>query len=85
MDKALKDTIYRLVVAHSQSTSSFDDFVKGKGRGLIGLFFGPPGAGKTLTAEAIAETAKMPLYAVSSGALSDSETCWALESSVAVG
>lgn len=86
---SLKDTIYRLVTAHTLNTTSFDDFVTGKGRGLIGLFFGPPGAGKTLTgknsflmsfskpdrpltsspAEAIAETAKMPLYAVSSGAL----------------
>lgn len=69
MDSTLKDTIYRLVVAHSRGSSEFDDFVKGKGKGLIGLFYGPPGAGKTLTAEAIAETARMPLYAVSSGAL----------------
>ncbi|KAF2118078.1 P-loop containing nucleoside triphosphate hydrolase protein [Lophiotrema nucula] len=71
---SLKDTIYRLVTAHTLNTTSFDDFVTGKGRGLIGLFFGPPGAGKTLTAEAIAETAKMPLYAVSSGALGHEAT-----------
>jgi SpoVK/Ycf46/Vps4 family AAA+-type ATPase len=69
MEKILKDTIYRLVVAHSLGSSKFDDFVKGKGKGLIGLFFGPPGSGKTLTAEAIAETAKPSLYAVSSGTL----------------
>jgi SpoVK/Ycf46/Vps4 family AAA+-type ATPase len=74
MEDSLKDTIYRLIIAHSRSSSSFDDFVKGKGRGLIGLFFGPPGAGKTLTAEAIAETAHMPLYAVSSGALGHEAT-----------
>jgi hypothetical protein len=49
LDQHLKDTIYRLVVAHSTESSHFDDFVKGKGKGLIGLFFGPPGAGKTLT------------------------------------
>ncbi|KAL1388067.1 hypothetical protein HDK64DRAFT_329212 [Phyllosticta capitalensis] len=41
----------------------------GKGKGLVGLLQGPPGSGKTLTAEAIAETAKMPLYTISSGAL----------------
>lgn len=69
MEKNLKDTIFRLVIAHSQESSTFDDFVKGKGKGLIGLFYGPPGAGKTLTAEAIAETTKLPLYSVSSGAL----------------
>ncbi|PVI00677.1 P-loop containing nucleoside triphosphate hydrolase protein [Periconia macrospinosa] len=69
MDATLKDTIFRLVTAHSQESSTFDDFVKGKGKGLVGLFYGPPGAGKTLTAEAIAETTQLPLYSVSSGAL----------------
>lgn len=69
MDKPLKDVIYRLVQAHRTHVSTFDDFVKGKGKGLIGLLLGPPGSGKTLTAEAIAETAHMPLYMVSSGAL----------------
>lgn len=69
MEKTLKKTMFRLVTAHSSRTSDFDDFVKGKGKGLIGLLQGPPGSGKTLTAEAIAETAKMPLYMVSSGAL----------------
>ncbi|KAF2450414.1 P-loop containing nucleoside triphosphate hydrolase protein [Karstenula rhodostoma CBS 690.94] len=74
LEPSLKDTIYRLVTAHTLDTTTFDDFVTGKGRGLIGLFFGPPGAGKTLTAEAIAETGKMPLYAVSSGALGHEAT-----------
>jgi len=69
MNEQLKSVIYRLVVAHSSDASDFDDFVKGKGKGLIGLLYGPPGSGKTLTAEAISETAKMPLYTVSSGAL----------------
>ncbi|KAF2965667.1 hypothetical protein GQX73_g7873 [Xylaria multiplex] len=69
MDAKLKETIYQLIQAQSSGLSKFDDFVRGKGRGLIGLLFGPPGTGKTLTAEAIAETAEMPLYAVSSGSL----------------
>ncbi|KAK8241968.1 P-loop containing nucleoside triphosphate hydrolase protein [Phyllosticta capitalensis] len=69
MKQSLKNIIFRLVTAHSSRTSDFDDFVKGKGKGLVGLLQGPPGSGKTLTAEAIAETAKMPLYTISSGAL----------------
>ncbi|KAI6089961.1 P-loop containing nucleoside triphosphate hydrolase protein [Hypoxylon rubiginosum] len=69
MEKTIKDVIYQLVVAHGVGASDFDDFVKGKGKGFVGLLFGPPGSGKTLTAEAIAETAQMPLYSVSSGAL----------------
>lgn len=69
MDPNLKEIIFRLIKAHGSQISDFDDFVKGKGKGLIGLLHGPPGSGKTLTAEAIAETAHMPLYMVSSGSL----------------
>jgi SpoVK/Ycf46/Vps4 family AAA+-type ATPase len=69
MEESIKQIIYKLVISHSVGASDFDDFIQGKGKGLVGLLFGPPGSGKTLTAEAIAETAKMPLYAVSSGAL----------------
>ena len=60
---------------------SFDDVIKGKGRGLIvlsqyySLFLvassytdietsGPPGLGKILTAEAVAEHPMLPLYSV---------------------
>lgn len=32
--------------------------------------FGPPGVGKTFTAEAVAERARVPLYLVSAGVLS---------------
>lgn len=69
MESSLKSLIYQLVTAHSNGAVDFDDFVKGKGKGLVGLLFGPPGSGKTLTAEAVAEIARMPLYMVSSGAL----------------
>ncbi|KAJ4859741.1 ATPase family associated with various cellular activities (AAA) domain-containing protein [Trichoderma breve] len=54
-------------LVESHSTSGFDDFVRDKGRGLIGLLAGPPGVGKTLTAEAVAEIARRPLYTISSG------------------
>ncbi|RHZ48759.1 uncharacterized protein CDV56_106140 [Aspergillus thermomutatus] len=52
-----------------------DDIIAGKGQGVIMLLHGPPGVGKTLTAEAIAEDLQCPLYSISSGQLSsDAET-----------
>jgi SpoVK/Ycf46/Vps4 family AAA+-type ATPase len=59
----------QLLKAHREGNSSLEDIVSGKGKGLIGLLQGPPGSGKTLTAEVIAETAQMPLYVISSGSL----------------
>lgn len=64
-----KDLIEMLVREHSSTNDNFDDFVKNKGRGLIGLLSGPPGVGKTLTVEAIAEIAQRPLYSINSGEL----------------
>jgi SpoVK/Ycf46/Vps4 family AAA+-type ATPase len=43
------------------------DIVAGKGNGLIMLFHGSPGTGKTLTAESVAEIAEMPLYPITCG------------------
>lgn len=53
------------------SQKGFDDVVRDKGKGLIGLLSGPPGVGKTLTAEAMAEMAHRPLYVISSGELGE--------------
>ncbi|KAF2001485.1 hypothetical protein P154DRAFT_574832 [Amniculicola lignicola CBS 123094] len=47
----------------------FDDFIAGKGKGLIFLLHGEPGLGKTLTAESVAESTRKPLYHVSTGEL----------------
>ena len=66
-----KNLIRTLVKSHVSNNSGFDDFVKDKGKGLIGLFTGPPGVGKTLTAEAVAEVVRRPLYMLSSGELGD--------------
>jgi len=51
------------------SSSSFQDLVQGKGEGTVFLMYGPPGVGKTLTAEAVAELLHKPLYSLSMGTL----------------
>ncbi|KFY42027.1 hypothetical protein V495_04682 [Pseudogymnoascus sp. VKM F-4514 (FW-929)] len=67
-----KDFVRALVRTHGLSgIKAFDDFVRDKGKGLIGLLAGPPGVGKTLTAEAVAEIARRPLYTLSSGELGE--------------
>ncbi|KAK3315820.1 hypothetical protein B0H66DRAFT_271826 [Apodospora peruviana] len=43
------------------------DLVKGKGQGVIVLLHGPPGSGKTSTAETIAAYTKRPLYSLTTG------------------
>ncbi|KDN65309.1 hypothetical protein CSUB01_05291, partial [Colletotrichum sublineola] len=48
----------------------YKDVIKRKGRGLIFLLHGPPGLGKTLTAESVAESTRRPLYHASTGELS---------------
>lgn len=45
------------------------DFIEGKGRGLIIMLHGPPGVGKTSTAEAIAEKYGKPLLPITCGGL----------------
>lgn len=61
-----KDFIEALVVSQLESEKS-TDLISGKGNGLILLFHGGPGTGKTLTAEGVAEIAKKPLYRVTCG------------------
>jgi len=41
------------------------DIVEGKGKGLVILLHGPPGVGKTLTAETVALATRKPLMPVS--------------------
>jgi hypothetical protein len=59
-----KMLLQSLVEAHNAELNGFDDFVKGKGRGLVINLFGPPGVGKTLSAEATSEHVQRPLYVV---------------------
>ncbi|OTB06899.1 hypothetical protein M426DRAFT_72086 [Hypoxylon sp. CI-4A] len=69
LDPATKKTVQAVVATHSRIGEEFDDIIKGKGQGLVCVLHGPPGVGKTLTAECVAEYIKQPLYMVSSGDL----------------
>ncbi|EAW12080.1 ATP-binding protein [Aspergillus clavatus NRRL 1] len=65
----LKQLILALTKAQSKQADAFDDVVQGKGRGIIMQLSGPPGVGKTLTAESVAEVMQAPLYVMSAGDL----------------
>lgn len=43
------------------------DIVRGKGKGLIILLHGPPGVGKTSTAECVADLTRRPLFSITCG------------------
>ncbi|ROV90383.1 hypothetical protein VPNG_10016 [Cytospora leucostoma] len=45
------------------------DFIRGKGRGLVILLHGAPGVGKTATAEAVSYSEKKPLFHITCGEL----------------
>ena len=62
-----RKTLLRSLIEAHDSDSGFDDFVRGKGQGLVINLFGPPGVGKTLSAEATSEHIRRPLYVVGSG------------------
>ncbi|KAJ5972272.1 uncharacterized protein N7479_002190 [Penicillium vulpinum] len=67
--QGLKDVILAAAKAQSKKVDTFDDVVQGKGRGFIMQLSGPPGVGKTLTAESVAEVMRVPLYVMSAGDL----------------
>ncbi|KAF8060706.1 P-loop containing nucleoside triphosphate hydrolase protein [Lyophyllum atratum] len=68
LPSAHKDLLRSLVEAHHRELG-FDDFIKGKGHGLVINLFGPPGVGKTFSAEATSEHVKRPLYVIGGGDL----------------
>lgn len=57
-----KSLVKALVERHAASNRAFDDFVNGKGQGLVINLFGNPGVGKTLTAEATSERKCLNLH-----------------------
>lgn len=74
--RALVDTHERLRASPSspeepQSIASTLDIVKGKGAGLIILLHGPPGVGKTSTAECVADDTQRPLFPITCGDLGE--------------
>lgn len=69
LQKNQKELILGFTSTQQEYTSRFDDVIEGKGRGIIILLCGPPGVGKTLTAESVAEEMRVPLYMMSAGDL----------------
>lgn len=72
LEDKYKTMIEALVSNHTQRSkkkaveqNEVRDIVKDKGQGLVLLLHGPPGVGKTLTAETIAEATNKPLFIVS--------------------
>ncbi|KAF2713337.1 P-loop containing nucleoside triphosphate hydrolase protein [Pleomassaria siparia CBS 279.74] len=71
-----KQNLKGLVSSHRfNAAKTIDDVIQGKGKGMVVVLHGPPGVGKTLTAESIAEHLKCPLYAVSAGELGTNSAC----------
>ena len=69
LPKNQKELILGFTESQQKHRAAFDDVIEGKGRGMIILLCGPPGVGKTLTAESVAEEMKVPLYMMSAGDL----------------
>lgn len=67
LDQEVKDQVCALVDDSNPVENT--DLIDGKGGGCVILMEGPPGVGKTLTAEASAERTRKPLYMVSAGDL----------------
>ncbi|KAF5324114.1 hypothetical protein D9619_011112 [Psilocybe cf. subviscida] len=63
-----KELLKSLVEAHHAQVG-VTDFIRGKGEGLVVNLYGPPGVGKTLSAEATSEHIRRPLYIVGGGDL----------------
>lgn len=66
--KTQKELVKELVQSHTSETGRkplMEDIMNEKGKGLVILLHGPPGVGKTLTAESVAQLAGKPLFSVS--------------------
>ncbi|KAH6716209.1 ATPase [Leptodontidium sp. MPI-SDFR-AT-0119] len=62
-----KELLLAFAQTQGDSAAQFDDVIEGKGKGMVVLLEGPPGLGKTLTVEALAEKMKIPIYRIASG------------------
>lgn len=74
-DLRLPDEQKDLIVGFSSSYQCYRNnmdgqlVIGGKGRGILVLLCGPPGVGKTLTVESVAEKMKVPLFTLTPGDL----------------
>lgn len=50
LNEQIKTQLLSLVKVHENRSMQFDDFIQGKGRGMVFLLHGEPGVGKTLAA-----------------------------------
>ncbi len=66
LDSDVKTMMKALIV---NVKHSFKDIIGGKSGGCIFMLHGPPGVGKTLTCEAVAELLHKPLYSITVGEL----------------
>ena len=62
-----RKALIRALVVHTDDL--FSDIIQGKGSSTVFLLHGPPGSGKTLSAESIAESLHKPLYSITMGEL----------------
>ncbi|KAH8882090.1 P-loop containing nucleoside triphosphate hydrolase protein [Thozetella sp. PMI_491] len=65
-----KELLLAFAQTQGDSAAQFDDVIEGKGntgKGMVVLLEGPPGLGKTLTVESLAEELKIPIYRLVSG------------------
>lgn len=69
LPKSRKIMIKALVKHTCCAEGGFRDLVEGKGEGTVFLLYGEAGVGKTLTAEAVAEDLRRPLFSISMGTL----------------
>ena len=69
IDQNVKDLMFALVDSSGSNPIIGKDIIDNKGGGSIFLLAGPPGSGKTLSAETIAEALQKPLYMIGVGEL----------------
>ena len=65
LPSSYKNLVTCFVGGQARHTSDSDYNVQGKGLGFVILFVGALGTGKTLTAEAVADNTRKPLYILS--------------------
>ncbi|KAF2459865.1 P-loop containing nucleoside triphosphate hydrolase protein [Lineolata rhizophorae] len=68
LDESTKKIVLGLVQQHQKNKDRvLSDVIPSKGKGLVFVLHGPPGVGKTLTAESVAEYTQKPLFPMNIG------------------